>query len=286
MSGELLSWMLYSKPPIFWVPTGVIRFCAASALATSCPDSPRACSAGGLRSIWIWRCLPPIRIGDRGARHRDQRRAQLVDADIGEVLLGEAFARQRDLDDRHGGGVVVEDQRRRRAGRHLLEQRLRDRGDLGVGGADIDIRLEEDLDDAEAVIGIGDDMLDVVDRRRQRALERRDDAAGHLVRRQAGILPDHADHGDADVGKDVGRRAQRRERSDDQEQQREHDEGVRPAQRDADQCNHKTGIPRQMERRGPAAQRANSFALIYPNRGKIANDRAQLPPSLPRLSAA
>jgi hypothetical protein len=27
------------------------------------------------------------------------------------------------------------------------------------------------------------------------ALERRGDAAGHLVRRQAGVLPDHADHG-------------------------------------------------------------------------------------------
>jgi hypothetical protein len=55
-------------------------------------------------------------------------------------------------------------------GGNLLEQRLRDRGDLGVGGADIDVGLEEDLDDAEAVIGIGDDVLDVVDRGRQRAL--------------------------------------------------------------------------------------------------------------------
>ncbi len=50
---------MYSKLPIFCVPTGVIRFCAASALATSWPDSPRACSAVELRSIWIWRCLPP-----------------------------------------------------------------------------------------------------------------------------------------------------------------------------------------------------------------------------------
>ena len=109
-----------------------------------------------------------IGVGDRGAGHGHQRRAQLVDADIGEVLFGEAFARQRELDDRHRGGVVVQDQRRGRTRRQLLEQRLRDRGDLGVGGADIDIGLEEDLDDAEAVIGIGDDMLDVVDRGRQR----------------------------------------------------------------------------------------------------------------------
>ena len=67
---------------------------------------------------------------------------------------------------------------------------------------------------------------------------------GHLVRRQAGVLPDHADHGDADVREDVGRRAQRGQRPDDQQQQREHDEGVGPAERNADQCNHKTGIPR------------------------------------------
>ena len=34
------------------------------------------------------------------------------------------------------------------------------------------------------------DVLDVVDRGRQRALEQRGDAAGHLIRRQAGVLPD------------------------------------------------------------------------------------------------
>ena len=32
--------------------------------------------------------LAAERIGDRGAGHRDQRRAQLVDADVGEVLFG------------------------------------------------------------------------------------------------------------------------------------------------------------------------------------------------------
>jgi len=65
----------------------------------------------------------------------------------------------------------------------MLEQRLRDGGDLRVGRSDVDVGLEEDLDDAEAGIGIGNDMLDVVDRGRQRALELRRDAAGHLVRR-------------------------------------------------------------------------------------------------------
>ena len=165
-------------------------------------------------------------IGDGGARHGDERRAELVDADIRQPLFREAFARQRQLQDRHGGGAVVEDQRRRRAGRHLLDQGLRNRGDLGVGGADVDVGLEEDLDDAEAVVGIGLDMLDVVDGGRQRALERRRDAPGHLIGRQTGILPDHADDGNADVGEDIGRRSQRGERADDQDQQRQHDERI------------------------------------------------------------
>ena len=188
--------------------------------------------------------LAAERIGDRGAGHRDQRCAQLVDADVGEVLLGEPLAGQGDLDDRNRGGAVVEDQGRRGARRHLLDQGLRNRGDLGVGGADIDVRLEEDLDDAEAVIGVGDDMFDIVDRGGQRPLERRGDASGHLIRRQAGILPDHPDDGDADVRENVGGRAQCGERPDNQQKQREHDEGIRPAQRDAHQCDHKTGSPK------------------------------------------
>jgi hypothetical protein len=37
-----------------------------------------------------------VGIGDRRSGNRDQRRAQLVDADISEVLFGQAFARQRE----------------------------------------------------------------------------------------------------------------------------------------------------------------------------------------------
>ena len=51
--------MVYSKLPIFCVPAGVIRFCAASALATSWPTGRAPACAAGSRSIWIWRNLPP-----------------------------------------------------------------------------------------------------------------------------------------------------------------------------------------------------------------------------------
>ena len=70
-----------------------------------------------------------------------------------------------------------------------------------------------------------------------RSYERRD-AAGHLVGRQAGVLERDRDDRNADVRKDVGRRAQRRERPDDQDQQRQHDERVRAMQRDANDPIH------------------------------------------------
>jgi hypothetical protein len=45
------------------------------------------------------------------------------------------------------------------------------------------------------------------------------------------VPPGDRDHRDADVGKDVGGRAQRSERSHDEQQHREHHEGVRTLER-------------------------------------------------------
>ncbi len=194
---------------------------------------------------------------NRRAGHGDELRAQLVEGDVLRLLFVEAFAGQRDVDDRHRRRRVVQDQRRSRARRRLPDQRLGNRRDLGVGGADIDIGLEEDLDDAEAGIGIRRDVFDVIDRGGQRTLERRGDAPGHLVRRQAGIAPDNADDGDADLGENIRRRAQSRQRADDQKQQREHDESIGSAQRNAHQSNHRTGIPQMPWGRcaGPSIRR-------------------------------
>jgi hypothetical protein len=175
---------------------------------------------------------------DRSTGHRDQRRAQLVGGEVEQVLLGQSFTCQRKLDDRHGGGVVVQDQRRRRTRRQLPQHGLRDRRDLRVRRADIDIGLEEDLDDAGAVVGIGNDVLDVVDGGGQRALKRRDDASGHLVRRQAGIRPDHPDHRNPDFGENIGRCPQGGERPDDQQQKCQHDERIGSAQGNPDKRIH------------------------------------------------
>ncbi len=68
--------MVYSNSPIFWVPTGVIRFCAASALATSCPTGRAPAARAGIEVDLDLALLAAERIRNRGARHGDQRRAQ------------------------------------------------------------------------------------------------------------------------------------------------------------------------------------------------------------------
>ena len=93
------------------------------------------------------------------------------------------------------------------------------------GQADIGGGLEEDLDDADAGQRLAFDMLDIVHRGGQDALEGRDDAAGHFRWRQAAIIEDDADHRHVDVGKNVGRHVQGRQRPEDQDQEGEHDEG-------------------------------------------------------------
>ena len=99
-------------------------------------------------------------------------------------------------------------------------------------GADVDVLLEEDLDDAVAVERLRLDVLDVGDLRGQVAFVEVDDAAGHVVGQEPVIGPDDADDRNVDVGKDVGRRAQRRQRSEDRDEEGEDDEGVGPPQRD------------------------------------------------------
>jgi hypothetical protein len=184
------------------------------------------------------RRLAAERKGNARALYRDQGRAHEVEAEIPESLLGQSLARQRELDDGYRRGTVIDDQRRRCAGRQLLEQGLRNRGDLCVGGGDIGRWVKEDLDDAEGRIRIRLDVLDVVHRRRQCALERSDDAPGHVVGRQTLVLPGHADDGNVDARKDIDRHADRGERADDENEQGRYDEGVGPAERDTDYCEH------------------------------------------------
>ena len=119
---------------------------------------------------------------------------------------------------------------------HLAKVRLRHSGHLGVGSADCNLRLEEDFDDPDASIGVGFDVLDVVDRRRQRARKWPNDAACHLLRRKTRVLPDDADNGDMNFRKNIDGRSYNRQTADQQNGQCEHDERIGLLQRYSDQC--------------------------------------------------
>jgi hypothetical protein len=127
---------------------------------------------------------------------------------------------------------------------------------LTDGVARVGAGLEEDLHDADAGIGRGLDVLDVVDGRGKRALELQHDAARHLVGLQAGVLPDGGDHGRRISGKmSVGvRRAA--SGPDDQDQQSEDNERVRPLEGDPNQTQHVAVLPHSTEHRPlPGQQR-------------------------------
>jgi hypothetical protein len=81
-------------------------------------------------------------------------------------------------------------------------------------------------------------MLDVVDGGRYLPLVIIDDPTGHVVRRHAAIRPDNGNHGNFDVGKNIGRRLDRRHRAEDQYEDREDNKRVRPAKGQANDCYH------------------------------------------------
>ena len=109
----------------------------------------------------------------------------------------------------HVGRVVLDDQRRLRAGGHLADGGLRDGRHLGVGVLDLGVRLEVDLDDADAVERLALDVLDVVDGGRQDALVGRDDPLFHVLRRHARVVERDGDDRDVDHREDVGRHLRR-----------------------------------------------------------------------------
>ena len=82
-------------------------------------------------------------------------------------------------------------------------------------------------------------MLDIVDAGGQRALVEGHDAARHVIRRQAGIAKDDADHRNVDAREDVNRRAEGRPDAEDHDQQRHDDECVGSSKRKLDDADHR-----------------------------------------------
>ncbi len=154
--------------------------------------------------------LATIGRGHRRSLDGGKLRPDEVLSEIEQLHLGQRPARQRKLQDRHAGGVVAQDIGRRDAGRQQLQHGLGSRRHLRHGCGNIDLLLEEDLDHAIAAQRLRLDMFDVADLGAQGALIVVDHAARHVVRQQTVIGPDHTDHGNIDIRKDVGRREQRR----------------------------------------------------------------------------
>jgi hypothetical protein len=76
--------------------------------------------------------------------------------------------------------------------------------DLRNGGCNIYVGLEIHFHDCDADQRLRLNVIDIVDRRRQRAFSLRDDAVGHIHGGEAGVLPHDADHRNINVGKYVG----------------------------------------------------------------------------------
>ena len=102
----------------------------------------------------------------------------------------------------------------------------------------IHARLEEDFDDAKCGEGLRLDVFNVIDGGTEGALINVNHTTRHVIRLHARIGPDHTDDGNADVRKNIGRRAQCGERSENEDQYRQHGEGVRAPQRQLDELVH------------------------------------------------
>jgi hypothetical protein len=115
----------------------------------------------------------------------------------------------------------------------LAKDGLGDRGDLGDPGIDRGAFPEEDFDDAHAGVGIGLDVLDVVDRGTQGPFVAVQDPLFDFLGIETGVLPDDRDHRDIDGRKDVGGRPEQDERAEQDQHKGGHHEGVRASESEA-----------------------------------------------------
>src|SRR5271166_505105 len=89
--------------------------------------------------------------------------------------------------------------------------------------------MKENANDRDAVVGLRFNVLDVIDRGRQRSLTNGDDALFHLLRRNSHIAPHQADHRYVNVRENVRRHDEDRDAAKNRDQYRHNNEGVGPA---------------------------------------------------------
>ena len=186
--------------------------------------------------------LAALRCRGPGAAHRGQAGTRKILRLVRHLLFRHGAGGKRHLQHRHGGGAVFDDVGRLHVGRHLPDGALGNRGHFRRRQANIHIGLEIDLGDPQTRNGQALHMLHVIDRGGKQALVIGHHPGAHVVRREPRILEGHAQDRNADLGKDVGRRADRRQRPEDQDHQGHDDKRIRPFERDLDQPIHGTAV--------------------------------------------
>ncbi len=137
------------------------------------------------------------------ARHRGKLLAQVVEPVVIELLLTETVGAEAELQHRNARGVVLHHDRRLDAGRHQGADCIRRRDDLRDGEVEVDVGLEINLLDRDAVEGLRLHVLDAGHVGADRVLAVGRDALLHLRHAQAGVLPDHRHHRNVDLREDV-----------------------------------------------------------------------------------
>ena len=161
--------------------------------------------------------------------HGGELRADEIQPQIVELLLGKCFAAQAELQNGHVRSAILNDERGRRTRRHDPQKRLANRCDLRDARFHFSAFMKKNFDDRDAVVTLRLDVLNVVDRGRHRALADRDETLFHFFGCDARVAPNHADDWDVDSRKNVRGHPRDRHDSKQHDEDGHHREGVWPS---------------------------------------------------------
>ena len=218
--------------------------------------------------------LAAVRRRQRDTGYRRQRLAHLIDAVVVQLLFVQPVGTEAELQYRYGRRVELHDDGRLDARRHQGADEVGRRDDLADGEIDVDVGLEENLFDRDAGQRLALDVADVADARADRVLAVGGDALLHLLRGQAGVLPDDGDDRDVDRRENVLRRGDDRAAAQEQHEECQHIERVliakgepydahdKPPRRSANGACRRRGGRRAASGRQSVGQRHGGFSVV------------------------
>src|SRR5208337_1135047 len=174
--------------------------------------------------------LSPVGPWYGGAFHVGQLDADEVRAQVKQPLLRKPLPGKSQLQNGHRGCAVLHNKRRSAAGRELPKLGLRHCRHLAHRHGNVGARLEENLDDGNAIQRFGLDVLNVIYRQGEGTLVDNRDSVRHLVSREARVAPQDGYNRDVDVGENVFGGADDRQVAQNHDDYSHHDEGVGPSQ--------------------------------------------------------